>query len=278
VRRKTHHALFVALFLTLAGARPGVAQNDAEGSKDHPLVTRMPGYYIDSYRVEEFAGFDPTVIGGKEVHWEGKKYSIAYARKEGAAVVSMLQIVRNYQNALKAAGGVVLGGDERRLAAELSKNGAMSGIYVECFNEGRGYEVTIVESQAMRQDVTADAAAMGKEIAATGKTIVYGIYFDTGSAAIRAESEVALAEMTKLLKGNPAMKAFIVGHTDNVGPLEVNLKLSAERADALLKALVGRGIAGARLKSTGVGPYCPIESNSAEAGRARNRRVELVQQ
>jgi len=272
---KTTAMVFVIGLLSVASAS---AQQDAEGSRDHPLVTRMPGYYIDTYKVEEFAGFDPTVIGGKEVHWEGKKYSISYARKEGATVVSMLQIIRNYQSALKGAGAVILGGDERRLAAEIRKGGAMSGVYVECFNEGRSYEVTIVEAQAMRQDVTADAAAMGKDIAATGKTVIYGIYFDTASAVIKPESEPALGEMAKLLQSKPDLKAFVVGHTDNVGTLDLNLKLSADRAAAVVKALVGRGIAPGRLKAAGVGPYCPIGSNESEKGRAQNRRVELVQQ
>ena len=130
----------------------------------------------------------------------------------------------------------------------------------------------------MRQDVTVDAAAMGKEIAATGKTVIYGIYFDTGSATIKPESESALAEMTKLLQGDADLKAFVVGHTDNVGALELNLKLSADRAAAVVKALVTRGIAPVRLKAAGVGPYSPIGSNSTEQGRAQNRRVELVQQ
>ncbi len=266
------------VFIALIGATSVQARQDVEGSRDHPLITRMPGYYIESYKVEEFAGFDPTVIGGKSVHWEGRKYSISYSQKEGAVQTSTLQIVRNYQNALKTVGGTVLGFDERRLATEVRKGGAMAGVYVEAFNEGRNYEVTIVETQAMRQDVTADAAAMGKDIAATGKTIIYGIYFDTGSAAIKPESEPALAEMTKLLKNSPNLKAYIVGHTDNVGTLELNLKLSADRADSVVKALIGRGIAPGRLKAAGVGPYCPIGANSSEEGRAQNRRVELVQQ
>ena len=265
-------------FMALAGMTTVWAQNDAEGSRDHPLVTRMPGYYIDSYRAEEFAAFDPTVIGGKSVHWEGKAYFLSYNKKENAAQVSTLQIVRNYQNALKTAGAMILGSDERRLAAELRKGGAMTGVYVEVFNGGRSYEVTIVETQAMRQDVIADAAAMGKDIAATGKTIIYGIYFDTGSAAIKPESDPALAEMAKLLNNSPSMKAFIVGHTDNTGTLELNLKLSADRADSVAKALIARGIGSARLKSAGVGPYCPIGSNGSEEGKAQNRRVELVQQ
>lgn len=263
-------------FTALAGIITAWAQNDAEGSRDHPLITRMPGYYIDTYKMEEFAGFDPTVIGGKSVHWEGKKYSISYYRKEGAAPVSMLQIVRNYESALKTVGAMILGSDQRRLAAELRKGGAMTGVYVEAHNEARNYEVTIVETQAMRQDVTADAAAMGKAIAATGKVVVYGIYFETNSAVIKPESEQALVEMTKLLNNSPDMDAFVVGHTDNTGTLELNLKLSADRADSVVKALVARGISPRRLKAAGVGPYCPVSPNTTEEGKAQNRRVELV--
>lgn len=264
--------------LALMGTASSRAQQDAKESQDHPLVTRMPGFYIDGYTVEEFAGFEPTVVGGKEVHWEGKKFSISYALKEGATAVSMLQISRNYQNALKSAGAVILGGDERRVAAEIRKGGATAGIYLESFNEGRVYSVTIVEMQAMRQDVTADAAAMGKDIAATGKTLIYGIYFDTGSAVIKAESEPALVQMTNLLKNRPTLKVYVVGHTDSAGALDLNIKLSADRADAVVKALIARGIAATRLKATGVGPYCPVSSNASEQGKAQNRRVELVEQ
>jgi outer membrane protein OmpA-like peptidoglycan-associated protein len=273
-----HLAILAGCLGLLCTAPVARAQQDAPNSQDHPFVTRMPNYYISDYSVQEFAAFDPTVIGGKPAHWEGKMYSIAYSRKEGAAAVSMLQIVRNYEAALKRVGGSVLGGDERRTTAEIRKGGAMTGVYVEAFNEGRDYQVTIVETGQMRQDVTANAEAMGNDIAATGKAIVQGIYFDTGSAVIKPESEPALAEMAKLLKANPALKAYIVGHTDNVGTLEANLKLSADRADALVKALVVRGIAATRLKASGVGPYSPIASNHDEKGRALNRRVELVEQ
>ena len=269
--------LFVCTVL-LSAVPLANAQSDTKGSRDHPLLTRMPGYYIDSYSVEEFAAFDPTVIGGKEAHWEGKRYTIGYSRKETATPVSMLQIVRNYESAIAKIGGTRLGGDERRVAADLRKAGAMTGVYLEAFNDGRGYQLVIVETQAMRQDVTADASVMGRELKLAGKTIIYGIYFDTGSAVIKPQSEGALAEMVKFLKASPALKAFIVGHTDTAGTLETNLKLSADRAEALVKALAGRGIAGTRLRAAGVGPYSPIASNKDEQGRAQNRRVELVEQ
>ena len=268
----------LSVLLVVLGAMSAWAQQDAEGSHDHPLVNRMPGYYIDSYTVEEFGAFAPTVIGGKEVNWEGKKYSIGYSRKEGTPQMSMLQISRNYEQALKTAGATILGSDERRVAAELRKGGAMTGIYVEAFNDGNSYTLTIVETQTMRQDVVADAAAMGKDIAATGKVVIYGIYFDTGSAVIKPESEAALIQIVKLMQNRPALKMYVVGHTDNVGTLELNLKLSADRADAVVKAIVGRGIAAGRLKAAGVASYCPVASNSSEPGRAQNRRVELVEQ
>ena len=262
-------------FLTVGIA---LAQTDVPGSKDHPLVTRMPDYYISQYNVSEFAGFDPTVIGGNEVHWEGKVYSYDYSRKEGGRLISMLQIVRNYETAIKRAGGKILGGDERRVAAEIRKAGALTGVYVEVFNDGMNYSLTIVESQTMQQEVVADAKAMRNEIADIGKTIVYGIYFDTGSATIKPESEPALAEVVKLLSGSPELKVYVVGHTDNVGTLESNLKLSADRAASVVKTLAARGVAASRLKSAGVGPYSPLASNDTDGGKAKNRRVEFVKQ
>lgn len=262
-------------FLTLGAA---LAQSDVKGSKDHPLISRMPDYYISSYAVSEFAGFDPTVVGGKEVHWEGKMYSYEYARKENGRPISELQIIRNYETAIKQAGGKILGGDERRVATEIRKAGALTGVYVEVFNGGRDYSLTIVESQALQQEVVADASAMRNDLADTGKTVVHGIYFDTASATIKPESERALAEMVKLLNGSVALKVYVVGHTDSAGGLDSNLKLSSDRAASVVKALAARGIAAPRLKSAGVGPYSPVASNETDAGKAKNRRVELVKQ
>ena len=80
-----------------------------------------------------------------------------------------------------------------------------------------------------------------------------------------------------MLKQNAALKLFVVGHTDSDGKLEANMKLSSDRAASVVKALIENGIQAARLKSSGVGPYCPVESNRTEEGKAKNRRVELVE-
>ena len=69
----------------------------------------------------------------------------------------------------------------------------------------------------------------------------------------------------------------MVGHTDNVGAMDYNRDLSSRRAAAVVAALVGEhGVGGARLQAEGVGPLSPVASNDEEAGRALNRRVELV--
>ena len=255
------------------------AQTDIQGSKDHPLITRMPGYYISEYNLSEFGAYDPTIIDGKDVHWEGKVFSIGYSREENGRPISMLQIVRNYEAAVKRIGGKILGsGDARRMAAEIRKDGTLTGVYVEAVNEGRSYSLTIVESQAMQQEVVADAKAMRNDLAESGKTIIQGIFFDTGSATIKSESEPALIEIVKLFNDSPTLKVYVIGHTDNVGSLESNLKLSTDRAASVVKTLTSRGIAASRLKSAGVGPYSPVGSNDTDAGKAKNRRVEFVKQ
>ena len=273
------HKIVGLLFVLFAGS-PGLAQNetDVKGSLDHPLFTRMPGYYISGYEVKEFDKYTSPYLSGQDENWEGKVTKLGYSIKTGAKVASMLQIARNYENAVKKIGGKVLVSEGRVIEGRLEKNGGVTYVHIEAHNEGRDYEVVVVEKGTMKQDVVADAAALSASIAATGKAAVYGIYFDTGKSFVKPESNPSLEEITKLLKQNGTLTLYVVGHTDNVGSLESNLKLSADRADAVVKALSGKGIAASRLKPAGVGPYCPVASNRTEDGKAMNRRVELVEQ
>ncbi|MRT33104.1 OmpA family protein, partial [Xylella fastidiosa subsp. multiplex] len=77
-----------------------------------------------------------------------------------------------------------------------------------------------------------DATAMEKALAESGKVAVYGVYFDTDKAEVKAESKAALDEMGKLLKADPKLNVYVVGHTDNQGNLAGNLDLSHRRAAA----------------------------------------------
>ncbi|MEN6617688.1 MAG: DUF4892 domain-containing protein [Syntrophorhabdus sp.] len=138
----------------------------------------------------------------------------------------------------------------------------------------------VIETKGMETAmVTVDAAAMGNDIEKTGHVAIYGIYFDTDKAEIKPASEPTLKEMAKLLSQKPKLKAYIVGHTDNAGSFAHNQTLSQKRAEAVVKELATKHkINPQRLMAKGVASLAPVASNAAEAGRAKNRRVEMVEQ
>jgi outer membrane protein OmpA-like peptidoglycan-associated protein len=101
------------------------------------------------------------------------------------------------------------------------------------------------------------------------------IYFATGKDIIKKESEGPLDELVVILTKYPKMLMQIEGNTDNVGNDDKNLKLSQDRAAAVKKYLVSKGIAEDRLTAVGFGENKPIADNKTAAGRAQNRRVDL---
>jgi outer membrane protein OmpA-like peptidoglycan-associated protein len=130
---------------------------------------------------------------------------------------------------------------------------------------------------------TASGASGGQqieqELKQTGQAEVYGIYFDFASDKIKPESEPVLREIADALTHNPAWKLRVEGHTDNIGGDQYNLDLSQRRAEAVKLALATRyHIAADRLTPQGFGATRPKEPNDTLAGRARNRRVELVRE
>lgn len=139
------------------------------------------------------------------------------------------------------------------------------------------FEIVTLEAESMEMDmVTMDALREG--LAVQGRVAVYNIYFETGESTVRKESAEALEVIAEFLKQDPAGRFLVVGHTDNVGSYEMNLDLSEARANAVVEKLVnGYGVSADRLKPVGVGPASPVLSNSTEEGKARNRRVEIVE-
>jgi outer membrane protein OmpA-like peptidoglycan-associated protein len=261
---------------------PAVAQpkpdSDAAGCKDHPLFTRMQNMRIATCRSSDFASFAFRTGKGQTTPVEGKRFEIRYQIIAGNQAPSPLASIRNHQQATKAIGGAVVYEDPRYTTLKVSKEG--KEIWTEVDTAwGGGFVLTIVEKQAMVQEVTANADMFKSGLQATGHVEVPGIFFDTGKAELKPESAAAVAEVAKLLKADAALKVYVVGHTDNVASLDLNLKLSQARADSVVQALVSQhGIAAVRLAGRGVGPLAPVASNDNEDGRARNRRVELVKQ
>jgi len=101
------------------------------------------------------------------------------------------------------------------------------------------------------------------------------ITFPTAQASIRADFYPVLDAVADVLKEYKNTTISVTGHTDNVGADAYNLKLSQDRANSVASYLVNRGVASGRVSAAGYGKASPIASNSSEAGRAQNRRVEV---
>ena len=151
-------------------------------------------------------------------------------------------------------------------------------LYCKAFAGRTVAMVHVLEPKGREQKmVTVSAAEMSKSLAQTGRVALYGVYFDTNKAEVKPESDAAIAEIGKLLTNDPKLSVLVVGHTDNVGGFDANLDLSRRRADAVIKTVASRhGVAPTRMRAAGVGMMAPVASNDDEAGRAKNRRVEIV--
>ncbi len=302
---------------------------DVAGSGDHPLLPRFSGSEIIAYRT---ADYDEFTLGlgsayeassGKYVlqqdqRVEGRITRILYLIPDGKAT---LQVMRNYEKALKSAGfesmfgctgngecgwsswftgaqtlgglrdyAMQLGNDFRYLASSLTRK--EGDVYVSLLVykydssvmrqwEGRVMaELNVIEIEPMEEEmVRVTAEDLVKGIMEEGHAAVHQIYFDTDSDTLKQESHDAIVEIARLLQGNPGLNIILVGHSDNQGELQYNMDLSQRRAKAVVTSLeADYGIDRERLGAAGLGYLAPVATNRTEEGRARNRRVEIIEQ
>lgn len=244
---------------------------------------------------------------------EGKLSSITYRAPQDR---SALEVARNYQTALKDAGFSIVyscsraecGGrdfnhavsprnyylgfgeyyaDQQYTLARLQRahGDVYASVYVVHNKAGGGadrnrslVQVDVIELKPMENRmVVLKAEEMNTDLANQGRVVLYGILFDLDKDTMRPDSKPQLEEIAKLLKDASALNVLIVGHTDAEGSLQYNRELSLRRARSVVSALAKEhGIAAQRMTADGVGMASPVASNRTEAGRAKNRRVEIV--
>jgi OmpA-OmpF porin, OOP family len=286
---------FLGMLLLAGLAAPALAESDAEGCKDHPLFSRMPNVFI--YRCEhsqfEMRRYPVGPLKDRTAklrELEGEYWMVQYGLNDGTPKLSGLQVQRNFQNAARAAGGTVEGTYPKWCDFELdesfqlgnhctnygttlriAKGGRESWTFVNAVDDA--YTLLILEVQEMKQEVSVNELV--DRLNKDGFLTLY-VNFDTGKASIKPDSGKTLDDAAAALKAASGLRIEVGGHTDNAGTAAANDKLSAERAQAVMAALVTRGIAGSRLTAKGYGQSSPIADNRTEDGRAKNRRVELV--
>ncbi|MFN4262395.1 MAG: OmpA family protein [Thioalkalivibrionaceae bacterium] len=147
--------------------------------------------------------------------------------------------------------------------------------------DGTTYTVNVLTEEAMTVEMThtvISASEIEDTLIREGRIALQGIRFAFDSDEILPESREDLAEVGNLMRDRPELSILIVGHTDHIGDFDYNLRLSMTRAQTVERYLQSEyGIAARRLRAAGAGMISPIATNRTEAGRADNRRVELVE-
>lgn len=244
------------------------------------------------------------LAGDTPIQIEGRIFHDSFNLQNADRTYSEREFLRNYENAITALGGrrinTVQYTDASIAAAggrdKIEKNAYGASAVPEYPHDaylirtpGKEYWIevstgviplhgflVVLERKAMEQSVgLLDAAAMKQAIDADGRVALH-INFDVDKATLRPDAQPVVAEIGKLLESAPSLSLSIEGHTDNTGSREHNQALSAARARSVLGALVGLGVDASRLSSKGYGQDKPVTDNGTEAGRAKNRRVELV--
>ena len=240
------------------------------------------------------------IVGNRIVPVEGRFRTIAFNLAD--AGISRFQAQRDYAKAATDMGGVKVNASKPKDTAFEKVSGYFTDAMskkLDYPNENYSYDAyffptatgrkwmvimasentvrvtSIEEKQAASVVKMVTAAVMKSELDSKGHVALY-INFDTDKAAIRADAKPAVDEIAALMKKETALHLSVEGHTDNVGDKARNTALSRERAQAVVQALVGDGIDGARLSAAGHGSDKPLVDNGSEEGRAKNRRVELV--
>lgn len=300
--------LFLALLLLASGLV--ASAQDSKGSQDHPMFSRYPDSRIVFYqsiafeehnlatKKQETSRF--TALSSQRV--EGKLTDIVYDHDPDR---SSLEALTNYKQALAKGGfktifeckgldcgyttalrgtrytGITFNEDGRYLSAKLTR--AEGDVYASIITSRAAgklrIRLTVVETKPMETDlIQYTPQAMSDDIRTTGRAVLYGVLFDINKTEPTAASAPTIANMAQVLQKNPALKLLVVGHTDRVGTYEYNINLSQRRAESIVNQLVGQHqISAGRLKAVGVGYAAPVSTNQTDEGKAKNRRVELVE-
>jgi outer membrane protein OmpA-like peptidoglycan-associated protein len=175
----------------------------------------------------------------------------------GAAAGAVLGAVTGNSNT--AAKGAVIGGIAGAIGGNLwSKKMEDKRRAMEQATQGTGVDVTRTADNQLKLNVPSD------------------ISFDTGRADIKPNLRSVLDSFANGLRDDPTTRIRIIGHTDSTGSDAINDPLSLQRARSVKNYLADRGIADSRIEAEGRGEHEPIADNSSDAGRAKNRRVEIL--
>ncbi len=189
------------------------------------------------------------------------------------ATASQLQAQQSALDAERAQAAADREAAERARAEAAAANASAAAATAQAQADAAKQDVV-----ALREKLRAQLnAVLATQETARGLVVTLGdVLFDTGKSALKQNAQISLAKVSAILEQYPDLKLQIAGYTDSTGGDDLNLKLSNDRAKATEDFLVAQGVQKANMTYYGFGKQDPVADNSSAAGRAQNRRVEMV--
>jgi len=273
--------LFLSLLLlALAGIPTLCAQApklgpDQAGCVDSKFFPKVLECRIDNCEKKESDHRDVSVgedDKGEAINTsiEGNSRSLMYECREGVTPAS---IVEQAAAALKTAGFEI---PYRFAEAEGALTARKNDFWVTVEAASHFYTLTEISSVAPDYDAVIDASSIADMLERYGHVPLYAVQFLPGRADLTPASEAILNELIAMMNDHPTWRLRVEGHTDNTGTKMGNMTLSFKRASAVVAWLAANGAKRTRLDPQGIGDTRPVADNATEAGRTKNRRIEIV--
>ena len=243
----------------------------------------------------DYSALAVVPLGEDPLELAQARYAVAIAKAAGADRFAPNQYASATQSLTQAETALAGGRKDRKtatdsaraavLAGEDARRAALAGADAEAERQRNAAAAAAATQEAQRaaalqarQDLRnrLNAALPTEETDRGLVSEVGGVQFATGTANLNASAREGLARFAGIVASYPGLRFNVEGHTDTTGSLATNNELSLRRASAVREYLIGQGIAPERIDVAGLGPSRPIEDNSTDQGRARNRRVEIV--
>ena len=250
----------VTLTLTAPSATP---EKMTVATGDFPYLAPIPGSKFHSGSQDP----SPFWITPKGASQKEMVSPTSLVRSYSLPDLSNLMFMTVYRDALTKAGWEIvdqfMGGDAM-LTAHYARNGR--NIWTTVHNNADGYTIAVADT----------GNDLGASLAKTCHVALYGVLFDFNKSTLQPASDAVLQQVANLFTADKTLKLEVQGQTDNVGGDAPNQKHSEDRAHSVVVWLTAHGVAADRLTSKGFGKAMPVADNSTDAGRARNRRVEIA--
>jgi OOP family OmpA-OmpF porin len=248
---------------------------DQPGCVDSKNFPKVPACRIDNCEKKESEHREIPISEDEKgdpvtAAMDGSSRSVMYECWTGTTPTS---VIEKAEVALKAAGFDV---PYRYADAEASLTAHKDDLWITVEAASRFYTLTEINALGPDFESAIDAESIGEMLERYGHVPVNGLQFVTGKPDMVPGSLTILQEVVTLLRDHPTWHLRVEGHTDNVGPKTANLNLSFFRATSVVNWLVTNGVKRSRLDPKGMGDTHPVSDNGTEAGRAKNRRIELV--